>query len=109
MSLRAKERRLVRSAQDGDPEALAKLFETFFPKLLNYGAINLGNPRAAEDFAADVMLSVIESIPRYKISAAPLSAWVFRIARNRLIDSSRRSKRRPTCSQLGFAGRDPHP
>jgi RNA polymerase sigma-70 factor (ECF subfamily) len=98
MTARSIERRLIAGAKAGDPEAISRLFETLFPKLLNYGAANLPTAWRAEDFAADVMLSVLESIDRYQVTDAPLSAWVFRIARNRLIDASRRSKRRPTCS-----------
>lgn len=98
MTSRVVERQLITAAKAGDPGAISRLFETLFPKLINYAAANLVTARFAEDFAADVMLSVLESIHRYEISAAPLSAWVFRIARNRLIDASRRSRRRPTCS-----------
>jgi RNA polymerase sigma-70 factor (ECF subfamily) len=42
------------------------------------------------------MVSVLESMPRYRLSGAPFAAWVFRIARNRVIDTSRRRKRHPT-------------
>src|SRR3989442_731441 len=40
------------------------------------------------------MLRVLESISRYHPRGAPLSAWVFRIARNRLSDVMRRPVRR---------------
>ena len=95
------EESLVLSAKARDSSALSALFETFFPKLVRYGSINLGNPTEAEDFAADVMVSVLESLDRYRFSGAPLSAWVFRIGRNRLIDMSRRKKRGRTCA-LGW-------
>ncbi len=98
MSASLGERELVVSAQAHDSLALSGLFETFFPKLFRYGLRNLGNAGAAEDFAADVMVSVLESIDRYRVGSAPLSAWVFRIARNRLIDMSRRSQRRRICA-----------
>ena len=98
---RMAEEALVLSAKTGDSNALSALLETFFPKLVRYGSINLGNPTEAEDFAADVMVSVLESIDRYRFSGAPLSAWVFRIGRNRLIDMSRRNKRVRTCA-LGW-------
>jgi RNA polymerase sigma-70 factor (ECF subfamily) len=39
-------------------------------------------------------LRVLQSIPRYNVRGAPLSAWVFRIARNRLVDVRRRLIRR---------------
>ncbi|MEO6198290.1 MAG: RNA polymerase sigma factor [Dehalococcoidia bacterium] len=94
MSVTATEESLVLAARARDPVALSQLHEDFFPKLARYGFKHLGDACAAEDFAADVMASVLESIDRYQIGAAPLSAWVFRIARNRLIDISRRNRRR---------------
>ena len=39
------------------------------------------------------MLKVLESIKKYQFKGTPFSAWVFRIARNRLIDLHRRRKR----------------
>jgi RNA polymerase sigma-70 factor (ECF subfamily) len=98
MSVAVDERELVTSATARDPEALSRLFETFSPKLFRYGLLNLGDAAEAEDFAADVMVSVLVAVERYRFSGAPLSAWVFRIARNKLIDMSRRKKRGGTCA-----------
>jgi RNA polymerase sigma-70 factor (ECF subfamily) len=48
----------------------------------------------AEDIASEVMLKVLEALPSYRFRGIPFSAWVFRIARNCLIDHHRRRKRR---------------
>jgi RNA polymerase sigma-70 factor (ECF subfamily) len=56
--------------------------------------MQMGDVQAAEDLASDVMLKMIESIQSYKFRGLPFGAWVFRIARNRLIDLHRRRKRR---------------
>ena len=40
------------------------------------------------------MLKMIESIGKYQFKGLPFGAWVFRIARNRLIDLHRRRRRR---------------
>jgi RNA polymerase sigma-70 factor (ECF subfamily) len=88
------EERLVSRAQALDEGALSKLFDTYYPKIYNYGIIQLQDSHAAEDLASDVMLKVLESIPRYRSKGIPLSAWIFRIARNRLVDIRRRGSRR---------------
>ncbi|HEV8574828.1 MAG TPA: RNA polymerase sigma factor [Dehalococcoidia bacterium] len=90
----AAEEDLVKRAQALDEGALGALFDAYYPKLLNYGLLQFRDVQAAEDLASDVILRVLESIPSYRTRGVPLSAWVFRIARNRLVDIRRRVNRR---------------
>jgi RNA polymerase sigma-70 factor (ECF subfamily) len=85
---------LVRRAQRFDEDAVRTIYETYYPKIYNYAFMQMGDVQAAEDLASDVMLKVIEAIQTYKFKGLPFGAWVFRIARNRLIDLHRRRKRR---------------
>jgi RNA polymerase sigma-70 factor (ECF subfamily) len=85
---------LVRRAQSFDNDAVRQLYEKYFPKIYNYAFMQMGDVHAAEDLASDVMLKMIESINKYSFRGLPFGAWVFRIARNRLIDLHRRRKRR---------------
>lgn len=85
---------VVRRAQSYDDQAVRVLYETYYPKIYNYAFMQLGDVHTAEDLASDVMLKMIESINSYKFRGLPFGAWVFRIARNRLIDLHRRRKRR---------------
>jgi RNA polymerase sigma-70 factor (ECF subfamily) len=85
---------IVRRAQGYDEGALQSLYETYHPKVYNYAFLQMGDVQAAEDLAADVMLKMLESIRKYQFKGLPFSAWVFRIARNRLIDLHRRRRRR---------------
>ena len=86
---------LIARAQQYDAEALSELYETFYPRVYHYFSIQMGDAFLAEDMASDVMLQVLESIEKYRIQGSPFAAWVFRIARNRLIDHQRRKARRP--------------
>ncbi|MGH2405296.1 MAG: RNA polymerase sigma factor [bacterium] len=85
---------LVRRAQEYDETALEALYQAYYPKIYNYAFLQMGDVQAAEDLASDVMLKMIESIRNYKFRGLPFGAWVFRIARNRLIDLHRRRRRR---------------
>ena len=85
---------IVRRAQGYDEDALQSLYETYYPKIYSYAFLQMGDVQAAEDLASDVMLKMIESIKSYQFKGLPFGAWVFRIARNRLIDLHRRRKRR---------------
>lgn len=90
-----REEELIRRAQEFDQEALGWLYQLFYPKLYNYAYLQLGNIQQAEDLASEVLLRVLESLKGYRFRGVPLTAWVFRIARNYLIDLHRRRQRRP--------------
>jgi len=85
---------IVKRARNYDEDALHELYETYYPKIYNYAFLQMGDVQAAEDLASDVMLKMLESIKKYNFRGLPFGAWVFRIARNRLIDLHRRRKRR---------------
>jgi len=85
---------LVKRAQEYDEGAIEALYQTYYPKIYNYAFLQMGDVQAAEDLASDVMLKMIESIGKYHFRGLPFGAWVFRIARNRLIDLHRRRRRR---------------
>jgi RNA polymerase sigma-70 factor (ECF subfamily) len=85
---------LVRRAQEYDEEAIEALYQKYYPKIYNYAFLQMGDVQASEDLASDVMLKMIESINKYHFRGLPFGAWVFRIARNRLIDLHRRRRRR---------------
>ena len=85
---------LVKRAQQFDAAAIEALYQAYYPKIYNYGFLQMGDVHSAEDLASDVMLKMIESINKYTFRGLPFGAWVFRIARNRLIDLHRRRRRR---------------
>jgi RNA polymerase sigma-70 factor (ECF subfamily) len=89
---------LVKRAQALDEEALTVIYETYHPRVLNYAVSQLRDPQTAEDVASEVMLKVLEAIGRYRFNGVPLAAWVFRIARNALIDVRRRKSKYAGCS-----------
>lgn len=89
-----REWQLVQRAQALEESALASLYSTYYPKVYNYAFLHLGDVHAAEDLASEVMLKLLESIGKYQFRGMPFSAWVFRIARNKLIDLHRRRRRR---------------
>lgn len=56
-----------------------------------------------EDVLGEVFLQVARDIGRFKGDAAALRRWVFSIAHNRLVDSSRRRARRPAVDDAALA------
>jgi len=84
------EKDLVRSAQRGDREAFARLYERHFDRVYRYLVARVGNPAEAEDLAQEVFLRALEALPRFRFRGPPFSAWVFRIAHNLVVDRYRR-------------------
>lgn len=93
-SEREEELELVGRAQRYDPDALGRIYEIYFPKIYQYAYLQLSDAQLAEDLAGGVLLQVVESIEKFHYRGTPFGAWVFRIARNRIIDMHRRKKRR---------------
>lgn len=78
---------LVRRAHSRDETAFRELYEQYSPRVFGYLFRHLGgNTPLAEDLTADVFTKVVEKIDTYEDRGAPFAAWLFRIARNRLID-----------------------
>jgi len=88
----------VQRAQHLDERALASIYEQFYPRVYSYALLQTGDVAMAEDIASDVMLKVLEALPRYRFRGAPLAAWIYRIAHNCVMDHHRRRKRRPEVS-----------
>lgn len=80
---------LVAAAQDGRDEAFARLYEHFFDPVYRYAAYRLP-PELAEDVTADVFVKAWEKLHTYRLQkAVPFGAWLFRIARHKVIDTYR--------------------
>src|ERR1041384_2113061 len=93
---------LVRRVRANDPEAFDALYARYSPRAVGYLFQRFnGNAEEPEDLPADVFTRIYEKIDGFQPQGAPLSAWVFRIAHNRLVDSVRR---RPRQTQVPLDG-----
>ncbi len=75
-----------------DPEAWAEVYEEYFPRIYRYVAARVQDRSMAEDLAEQVFLKALEASPSFKWRGAPISSWLFRIARNQVIDYHRTEK-----------------
>lgn len=87
------DRRLA-AARSGDEASFTELFRSVQPSLLRYLS-TMGGP-LADDVAADTWLSVVRGLDRFRGDESGWKAWVFTIARARLVDAQRRAARTPT-------------
>jgi RNA polymerase sigma-70 factor (ECF subfamily) len=84
---------LMRSAQEGDAEAYARLLAAVTPVIRRMAAGRLTSSEDANDLVQDVLLSLHQVRHTYD-PARPFLPWLMAIARNRLADIQRRQARR---------------
>jgi len=76
--------------------ALAQLFEQWYPKVYNYLRYRINNPTDAEDLTSLVFERAYNARQQFDETKGAFSTWLFRIARNALIDHLRSGQRRAT-------------
>lgn len=80
------------AAQQGAQWAIAVLWQELHPPLLRF--LRGLDPGAAEDVEADTWLAAARDLTSFRGGDRQFRAWMFTIARNRLIDWRRREARR---------------
>jgi len=80
---------LVAAAKAGDAEAFGRIFDHFHEPVHRYVAARVRRPSDAEDLAQLVFVKALEALPRYEQRGIPFGGWLFRLARNVVIDHIR--------------------
>ncbi len=88
----------VAQAQQGNDAAFEKLFDHYYDSILRYVGLRIKSEEV-EDLVGDIFLKIIKNLPRYKpqkhitdSGKGAFAAWIFRIARNQIIDHYRTNK-----------------
>jgi RNA polymerase sigma factor (sigma-70 family) len=71
----------------------ADLYEIFFKKVQDFLQKKVSNREIAEDLASEVFEKIFKTIDDFQWQGINISAWVFRIARNHLIDYYRKQNK----------------
>lgn len=74
-----------------DPDLLDRLIEQYQHRLFRYLLFLTGNPALAEDLFQETWIRVLERGDQYN-AKSKFESWLFAIARNLVIDASRRKK-----------------
>ena len=85
---------IVQQAQNGEAAAFGQLYEIYSDRVFRYVAYRVDSDADAEDITEDVFIRMLEAIGSFKWRNVPFSAWLMRIAHNRVIDHYRRSRLR---------------
>jgi RNA polymerase sigma-70 factor (ECF subfamily) len=83
--------RLVDGARSGEVSAFGLLFDHFHLPVYRYVACRVRRPSDAEDLTQSIFVKALEALPRYESRGIPFGGWLFRLARNAVIDFVRTS------------------
>jgi len=103
------ERDIVQRARSGNEQALAELYDLYFPRIYRYVLARTGNPAEAEDITEEVFVRVLGAIGAFQWRQAPFAAWLFRIAHNQLVSHARKNGARRRETPLAASIADPAP
>lgn len=90
-------------ASGGDVAAFGQLYDRHVDAVYRYVYYRVRDDAEAEDLTSDVFMRALKAMPRYEPRQAFL-AWLYRIARNAVIDRARRGSR-----QVAFEDAIAHP
>jgi len=81
--------RLVKRAISGDFEAFGEIYSIFLDRIYRYVFYQVKNKMTAEDITEEVFIKAWNAIGSCKGREKTFSAWLYRIAHNRVIDNFR--------------------
>ncbi|MEK7546622.1 MAG: sigma-70 family RNA polymerase sigma factor [Patescibacteria group bacterium] len=84
--------KLIENAVRGKASAFGLLYDHYQPKIYRFVLIKIGRREDAEDLTHQVFLNAWQNISNYKDLGFPFSSWLYRIARNQIIDRYRTKK-----------------
>lgn len=90
------EENLIRRARQHDQAALTQIYEENFDRIYRYIVLKIGDKTEAEDMTQQVFLNAFQSISSFKSRGTPISAWLFRIAHNQIVDYLRKKSKQAT-------------
>ncbi|HLZ73225.1 MAG TPA: sigma-70 family RNA polymerase sigma factor [Dehalococcoidia bacterium] len=90
-----------------DPEAFGELYDRYVLRVYRFAFRRLGDHAEAEDVTAQTFHRAFEALGRFEWRGAPFGAWLFRIARNAVIDRRRAGAAPVSLDGIGEGGYEP--
>lgn len=86
------EKNIIDRAIRGESSAFGQLYDHYMPMIYRFILLKVGRREEAEDLTHQVFLSALQNVSGYKDRGYPFSSWLYRIARNVIIDNARTRK-----------------
>lgn len=91
---------IVKSAIAGEASAFGLLYKHYQPKIYRFVYLKVGRREEAEDLTHHVFMKAWQNIENFKTRGFPFSSWLYRMARNQIIDSYRTRKAETSIDEL---------
>lgn len=98
------EDKLISLAVQGHSEAFGALYDHYQPQIYRFAVIRVGRREEAEDLTHDVFKNAWVNIGKYKKQGFPFSSWLYKIAKNQIVDFYRAKKETTPLEALDEAG-----
>lgn len=86
------EQSYIARAREGDSSAFGALYESYAPAIYRFIAVKVSTRQEAEDLLHEVFMSAWQKLPGFTEQGFPFGSWLYKIARNRVIDHYRTKK-----------------
>jgi RNA polymerase sigma-70 factor, ECF subfamily len=83
---------VIARAVQGDADAFGDLYERYLARIYRYVFYRVNDAAEAEDLTEMVFLKAWEALGGYRLRDVPFGAWLYRIARNVVVDRHRTHK-----------------
>lgn len=87
-----REQKLVSEAKKGNSESFGVLYDHYLPKIYRFILVKTSHREQAEDLTHQTFLKAWEGISGYNDKGHPFGSWLYRIARNTVVDHYRKNK-----------------
>lgn len=86
---------IIQAAQT-DPQKFEPLYRKYFPTITRFVYQRINDKDTAYDITANVFYDALRNISKYKNQGVPFSAWLYRIAINKINETYRKNSSRRT-------------
>ena len=93
----SEEKDLVRQAQKS-PDAFARLYDQYYPKIFGYVLRRSANIEAAQDITSETFLKALGKLWQFRWRNVPFSSWLYKIATNEVNQYFRKVEYKKTVS-----------
>jgi len=83
---------LITRAQGGDHDAYGQIYTLFYKRIFRFCKFNTGSDVIAQDICQETFLKAWKALPNFSQKGGSLQAYLFKIARNLIIDLSRKKR-----------------